>query len=136
MHRVLGMSVLVVGLVLAFLLVGQAQPLVVLQGKVLTQDGKPVTKQPFVIEGLQESRWIMKWMPFEGLEAKKVRVISVTDERGAFQVLNLPAGHYWLKLLRVGAEPVLVKEFKLDPGYDKKEIIGSVAISQLWRDSP
>jgi hypothetical protein len=138
MRRINLMVFLGVAFVLALFLVGQAQPLTVIYGKVLTEDGKPVTNQPLVIEGRKGSRWIADWLQFGrgSKDRDEIQAVSVTDHQGAFQVINLPAGYYSIKLLRPGAQPILVREFKLDRGYDKSEIIGTVAAEKLGRDWP
>jgi hypothetical protein len=100
----------------------QAQPLALLQGKLVTQDGKAITNQPIVIEGRQDG-WLPFWFTWGTREHK---VVSVTNRDGGFQVINLPAGQYTLKMLRPGTEPIPIKSFTLDPGYSKKDVTGSV----------
>src|SRR2546425_1428685 len=113
MRRVGLTAVLSIVLVLALLVAGQAEPPSFLYGKLLALEaGTPVKNQPVVIEGYKASR-LADWFPWYGSEkhpGKELRVHAVTDERGAFQVINLPAGVYTLKALRLGAEPVTIKE--------------------------
>jgi hypothetical protein len=84
-----------------------------------------------VIEGYKEH-----WLAPTWFEKKELRMQTVTDQLGAFQVINLPAGHYTLKALRPGAAPIPIKEFKWDGGYSKKEIVGAVSLEQLGRLNP
>ena len=132
MQRVGLTAILSVALVLALIVAGHAESPTFLYGKVVASDtGTPIKNQPVVIEGYRAS-WAAKWLPWYEWQAhsgSELRVHAVTDERGAFQVLNLPPGVYTLKATRLGGEPVLIQQFNWDGS--TKEIAGKVSPEKL-----
>lgn len=126
-RRVALVTVLAVALVLASIVAGRAESPSFLYGKIATESGAPVKNQPLVIEG--NARLTDTWVHWAAHVKKPLRVHALTDGNGTFQVLNLPAGVYTLKALRLGGEPVLIREFMWDGS--SKEIGGTVSHEKL-----
>ena len=103
-------------LVLFFLGLSEAQQLRLVEGE-LSYGGKPLANRAILLEG----REVVTWFDFLRFweTSSKIATIAVTDKRGFFQVVDLPAGEYTLKLVRAGEEPLLLKNFKLERGYSK-----------------
>jgi len=98
----------------------------------LTYAGKPLANRTLLLEGKKESTW-PAWATF--IKAtEKVKTVAITDEKGSFQVVDLPAGEYTLKLVLVGKEPVALTMFKLARDYKdintKFEIKESVKLEE------
>jgi len=130
MHRAAFIMVLSFVLVFALIVGGHAESPSFLYGKVQTSEtGMPVKNQPVVIEG--HSNWTtIDYIKFWQKPSKEIRVHAVTDDQGTFQVLNLPAGTYTLKALRIGEEPVpIIREFKWDG--NTNEIAGKISREKL-----
>ena len=122
---------------LAFVFSAHAQTVTLIEGLLVTEDGKPVANQPIVIEGQKNvSGLTMRdWLAWIKKEPKShdERVIATTDWQGTFQIINLPAGNYTIKVVRPGSEPIPVKKFSLIEGYSKVGVKGSVTPEQLGR---
>jgi hypothetical protein len=131
MQRVLLTSIVSIALVLAIVVASPAGSPTFLYGKIATETGAPVKNQPVVIEG--HAVWGNKWpwiAYFNEPTTKELRVHAVTDEQGAFQILNLPPGVYTIKATRLGGEPVpIVQDFHWDG--NTKEITGNVSTEKL-----
>jgi hypothetical protein len=113
-------------LILGFTLPSQAQKLKLAEGY-LTESGKPLANQTFVLEGQKETRWF----DFFRADTTKVKVNALTDEKGFLQFVDLPPGEYTLKLVRAGQEPVPLKTFTLKSGYLKTDISTKLKLKDL-----
>src|SRR5262245_25299558 len=129
MRRIGRTAIAAMILVFAFVVGGWAESPTFLYAKVITSEaGTPVKNQPVVIEGYKAS-WFANWIAAPKSPAKEIRVHSVTDEEGTFQVINLPPGQYTLKAIRLGGEPVPIREFRWDGR--TQEITGKVSRDKL-----
>src|SRR5437867_2345767 len=73
---------------------GYAEPLKLVQAKLVDSAGAPVANQAVIVEGKKQLAWYQpSW-----LFSDKVRVLGVTDASGAVQIVDLPPGKYTLKL--------------------------------------
>jgi len=112
---VVAASILLAALAVAH--VAQSQPLAVVQGQLRDQQGEPVAYQPIVIQttGAQPT-WYFWW-------GKKSTFKALTDEKGVFQVIDLPPGRtYEVKTLKAGAEPITIGTFDTPDGYRKIDV--------------
>jgi len=95
----------------------------------LSYAGKPLANQTVLLEGKKAPTWFDFFRSRE-----KVKTIAITDDKGFFQTVDLPAGDYTLKLVHVGKEPVAVKMFTLAKGYkdvsEKVELKDSVKFEE------
>lgn len=95
------------------------QQVKLIQGE-LSYAGKPLVNQPILVEGQTEKTWVdwvIRWRT-----SPKVRTITITDERGFFQLIDLPPGEYSLMWVQAGKEPTSLKTFKVEYGYDFKQL--------------
>ncbi len=122
------LSLLGILLVLLLFWQGQAEDLRLVQGEVLTYTGEPLAHQPLLIEGRKETSWLNFFRLRTSTD--KVKVLLFTDERGFIQVVDLPAGHYTLKLLQSGKVPVTLKEFKLTRPYKTFDVSTKIPIKE------
>jgi hypothetical protein len=119
---------LMISLLLLSVWTAQPQSLQLVEGTLTSYDGTPLANRMLVIEGTKESWWAER-LPWLGW--KKVKIISLTDTKGFFQVVDLPAGDYTLTLTQPGSNSIPIKSFKLEPGYGKRELTGKIE----WKDS-
>lgn len=127
-----------IAVITAIVFAAEAQPVKVVGVKFVTEAGTPIANQPIVIEATSKARSVSEVLTWLKLAqpAEPYRVMSVTDKQGELRVINLPAGVYSVKMVRLGAEPIWLKQFKLDPGYDMRELKVAVSPEQLGQPEP
>jgi hypothetical protein len=125
-RQIVTISVALWLLVLALLWTSHAEPLKLVQGYMAAPDGKPLANQTLVIEGKAEPAPVRWWPFFSRSSNTEVKRFAITDGKGFFQLVDLPAGTYTLKLTRPGETPVPLKKFDLESGYAKKDLSGRV----------
>src|SRR6266481_4334442 len=104
----------VVPVIIAAILLGAAalvpvvesQPLSVVQAQLKDQNGAPVAYQPVLIEFAASPTWAFWPSKHRGV------VKALTDEKGIFQVIDLPAGKkYSVKALKPGSQIIPIGFF-------------------------
>jgi len=83
-------------------------------GQLRYHSGTPVAHQPVVIEGKKAHWWFSKGEPLQ--------VVAVTDSNGYFKVLDLPPGHYDVKIVAPGIKPAEISTFEAPFGYHKIDL--------------
>jgi len=78
-------------------------------GQLRYHSGSPVANQPVVIEGKKARWWFSKEEPLQ--------VVAVTDSNGYFKVLDLPPGHYDVKIVAPGIKTAEISKFEAPFGY-------------------
>ena len=126
---VLFLFTIILALVLIMGQVVQSQPLAVVQGQLKDQTGTPLAYHPVIIEGLASPTWQF-W------RNKQVATVkALTDEKGVFHVIDLPAGIYTVKALRPGSEPLPIGQFETPYGYQKIDVSNKLKVLR-WDFDP
>ena len=113
---VLALVLIVLG---ASLWPAHSQPIRLVAAHFSDSAGAPLAGQPLVVEQTKAA-WDPNTLFLRNLgtsPVKFVKFVGVTDLSGFIQFVDLPAGEYAVKLVRVGQEPLLVKKFSLDSDY-------------------
>jgi hypothetical protein len=98
----------------------------------LTAAGKALPNHTLLLEGKR----LLPWYAFfaRAQKADEVKTLATTDEKGFFQIVDLPAGEYTLKLMRAGDEPVPLKMFTLARDYKLADVSAKVTVSGIATD--
>jgi hypothetical protein len=89
----------------------ESQPLSVVEGQLRDQNGAPVAYQPVVIEATEAKLKVLWW-----LQKNPILIKALTDEKGVFQVIDLPPGKkYNVKALKPDAEIIPIGFFETPP---------------------
>jgi len=105
---------------------GFADSLKLLNATVVDQNGEPVANRSIIIEGKKQPTWANGW-GFIG--NREVKSLAITDKNGYVQMVDMPPGHYTMKLVVPGAEPKKIDAFDLPPGYRIKNVtVTNVAV--------
>jgi hypothetical protein len=96
----------------------ESQPLSVVEAQLKYQNGAPVAYQPVVIEFAGSPTWA-SWFGKHHTTVK-----ALTDEKGIFQVIDLPAGKtYSVKALKPGSQIIPIGFFDTPShGYQKIDV--------------